>query len=45
MLYKRAKSMFLNLNIHYTFMNHDGFLEMDANVIVQVSRNAVKMQH
>lgn len=37
--------MFLQLNIHCTFINRDGFLEMDANVIVQVSRNAVKMQH
>lgn len=45
MLYKRAKSMFLHLNIHYIFINHDGFLEMDANVLVQVSRTAVKMQH
>lgn len=36
MLYKIGKSMFLHLNIHYTFINHDGFLEMDANVIVQV---------
>lgn len=44
-LYKQAKSVFLHLNIHYTFINHDGFLEMDANVIAQVSRNAVKMQH
>lgn len=37
--------MLLHLNIHYTNINHDGFLEMDANVIVQVSGNAVEMQH
>lgn len=36
------------LNIHCTNVNHDGFLEMDANVIVavrEVSGNAVEMQH
>lgn len=37
--------MLRQLNIHCTNVNHDGFLEMDANVIVEVSGNAVEMQH
>jgi len=39
--------MLLHLNIHCSNINHDGFLEMDVNVnvVVQVSGNAVEMQH
>lgn len=36
--------MLLHLNIYHTNINHDVFLEMDANVIVQVTGNTVEIQ-